>query len=141
VPVVLKRAREKPSRNDGLRVLVDRLWPRGIGKDKARIDLWLKDLAPSHELRRWFHARPSMWRQFRERYLKELRAPEAQPPLQQLYDVLALREKLTLVFDSRDSEHNNAVVLKELLDGKRKPPSSTGPAKAAAIPMRARARR
>jgi uncharacterized protein YeaO (DUF488 family) len=137
----LKRAYEKPSRNDGVRVLVERLWPRGIGKNAARIDLWLKDLAPSHELRRWFHARPSMWRQFRERYLRELRAPVAQQPLQQLYDVLALQEKLTLVFGSRDPEHNSAVVLKELLEGMRKPPSSSGPAKAAAVPMRARARR
>jgi uncharacterized protein YeaO (DUF488 family) len=141
MPVVLKRAYEKPSRNDGVRVLVERLWPRGIGKKEARIDLWLKDLAPSHELRRWFHARPSMWRQFRERYLRELRAPEAQSPLQQLYDLLALEGKFTLVFGSRDTEHNSAVVLKELLEGMRKPPGSSGPGKAAAIPMRARARR
>lgn len=141
MPVRLKRAYEKPTRSDGLRVLVERLWPRGIRKDSARIALWVKDLAPSTELRKWFHARPTMWRQFRQRYLEELRAPAAQQPLQQLYDLLAEGKTFTLIFASRDTEHNSAVVLKELLEGVRKPPSSSGPAGAAAAPMRARARR
>lgn len=138
--IALKRAYEPPRRTDGTRVLVDRLWPRGISKASARIDSWPKELAPSNELRQWFHARPSMWLQFRKRYLLELRSPEAQQPLQELYDLAGKRKKITLVFSSRNTTHNNAVVLKELLEGMRKPPSSSGPEKAAAIPMRARAR-
>jgi uncharacterized protein YeaO (DUF488 family) len=139
--VAVKRAYEEYRRTDGSRVLVERLWPRGLSKVAAHIDSWLKDVAPSTELRQWFHQRPSMWLKFRERYLRELRAPEAQEPLQELYDLAARRRRLTLVFASRDQEHNSAVVLKELLDGMRKPPTSTGPEKAAAAPMRARARR
>ena len=138
---MLKRAYEKPTRSDGLRVLVERLWPRGLSKDAAKIGLWVKALAPSTELRQWFHARPGMWRQFRQRYLEELRATGAQQPLQQLYDLLAAGKVFTLIFASRDTEHNSAVVLKELLEGARKPPSSSGPAKAASAAMRARARR
>jgi uncharacterized protein YeaO (DUF488 family) len=138
--IALKRAYEEASAADGTRVLVERLWPRAVGKDAARIDWWAKELAPSTALRQWFHGRPSMWRIFRNRYLQELRAPEAQAPLQRLYDLAANGAPLTLVFGSRDTEHNSAVVLKELLEGKRKPPSSTGPGKAAAA-MRLRARR
>ena len=139
--VEIKRVYDLPTPQDGVRVLVDRLWPRGLTKQAAALDAWLKDLAPSTGLRQWFHARPSMWRQFRQRYLEELRAPEAHQPLQQLYDLLAKGATLTLVFASRDTEHNSAVVLKELLEGIRKPPSSSGPAKATSVPMRARARR
>jgi uncharacterized protein YeaO (DUF488 family) len=139
--VALKRAYEKPTARDGVRVLVERLWPRGVKKETARIDLWLKDLAPSTELRKWYHARPSMWRRFRQQYLEELREPVASAALEQLYELVGARKTVTLVFASRDTEHNSAVVLKELLDGMRKPPSSSGPEKAAAAPMRARAKR
>ncbi len=139
--VALKRAYDKPAAGDGTRVLVERLWPRGIRKDAAKIDLWLKDLAPSTELRKWFHAHPAMWPQFRDRYLKELHTPEASEALEQLYGLVNRRKPVTLVFGSKDEEHNSAVVLKELLDGMRKPPSSSGPEGAAALPMRARARR
>lgn len=139
--VALKRAYDPPSKADGARVLVERLWPRGIKKDAAKIDAWLKDLAPSTELRKWFHARRSMWRQFRDRYLQELRSEEAAQALQQLYDLVRLRKAVTLIFASKDTEHNSAVVLKELLDGMRKPPSSSGPEKAAALPERARAKK
>jgi uncharacterized protein YeaO (DUF488 family) len=139
--VALKRAYEKPARKDGVRVLVERLWPRGVKKEDARIDHWLKDLAPSTTLRKWFHARPSMWRQFRELYLKELRTASALVALEQLYALADTGKPVTLVFASRDTEHNSAVVLKELLDGMRKPPTSSGPEKAAAAPMRARAKR
>ena len=138
--VTLKRAYEEPGSADGTRVFVDRLWPRGVARTSARIDWWVKELAPSTALRQWFHARPSMWRQFRYRYLEELRAPEAQAPLQKLYGLAATGQPVTLVFSSLDLEHNNAVVLKELLEGMRKPPSSSGPVKNA-VPMRARARR
>lgn len=139
VTVVLKRVYEKPSVSDGLRVLVDRLWPRGVKKET--IDHWLRDLAPSNELRHWFHARPAQWPLFRKRYLKELTEPVASQSLEQLYDLANQRKKLTLLFASRNLEHNNAAVLKDLIDGMRKPPNSTGPAKAAAGAARARASR
>ena len=138
--VVLKRAYLKASAADGARVLVDRLWPRGIKKDGARLDAWLKDLAPSNELRKWFHARPAMWQAFRKRYLEELHEPEASSSLEQLYDLVASRKKVTLVFASKNAEYNNAVVLKELLEGMRKPPHSSGPMAAASARMRRAAR-
>ena len=127
MPVALKRAYEKASRADGTRVLVDRLWPRGVPKRAAAIDAWLKSLAPSHALRRWFHARPRQWPLFRKRYLAELGAPDACGALEELYRLAEDSRQLTLVFAARDPEHNNAVVLKELLEGMRKPPSSSGP--------------
>lgn len=120
--ISLKRAYEKASASDGTRVLVDRLWPRGVSKEDAKIKLWLKDVAPSDELRKWFHARRSMWMQFRERYLKELANPEAAKALEQLSEMSATKKKLTLVFAAKDEEHNNAVVLKQLLEGTKKPP-------------------
>ena len=133
--VVLKRVYDPPSVSDGTRVLVDRLWPRGIKKDA--VQHWLKDLAPSNQLRQWFHQRPAQWPMFRKRYLKELTAPEAALALEQLYELAGTKKKLTLLFASRNLEHNNATVLKDLLDGMRKPPNSTGPAKAAAGAARA----
>lgn len=136
--IALKRAHEKPSLSDGARVLVDRLWPRGVKKEKARIDLWSRELAPSTQLRRWFHARPAQWPLFRKKYLKELNQPEASQALEKLYELSHRRKNVTLVFASRNQEHNNAVVLKELLEGMRKPPNSTGPLKAAAGAARAR---
>ncbi len=136
--VALKRAYEKPSLSDGTRVLVDRLWPRGLSKEKARIDLWLRELAPSKELGRWFHTRPAQWPMFRKKYLRELNNPEAREPLEKLYELADKRKNVTLVFSSRNADHNNAVVLKELLEGMRKPPNSTGPLRAAAGAVRAR---
>lgn len=130
--VALKRAYDKPSLADGTRVLVDRLWPRGIAKEKARIDEWLKDLAPSTELRHWYHARPTMWMEFRKRYLEELRAGQPSAALEKLYQLAASSRRLTLVFASKNAERNNAVVLKELLEGMRKPPHTTGSMPAAA---------
>lgn len=138
--VALKRAFDKPSAADGARVLVDRLWPRGITKSSARLEAWLKDLAPSNELRKWYHARPAMWKEFRKRYLDELREPAASAALEQLYDLLASHHKVTLVFASKNVERNNATVLKELLEGMRKPPHSSGPMPAAAGRVRRSAR-
>ena len=135
--IALKRAYDPPSLSDGMRVLVDRLWPRGLTKDAAKIDEWLRDLAPSDLLRKWYHERPSQWLNFRKRYLDELSKPEAAAALEQLYDLANRRKKLTLVFASRNTERNNATVLKDLLDGMRKPPSSSGPAVAAAGRARA----
>jgi uncharacterized protein YeaO (DUF488 family) len=125
--VAIKRVYEPASRTDGARVLVDRLWPRGLTKAKAALDEWLRDLAPSDELRRWYHARPEHWRDFRKKYLKELAQPEAEAPLLQLYKLVYKRKRLTLLFGSKNETNNNAVVLKELLDGMRKPPTGTGP--------------
>jgi uncharacterized protein YeaO (DUF488 family) len=138
--IKLKRAYEEASRADGARVLVDRLWPRGVKKDEAEIQLWLKDLAPSNELRTWFHARPERWEAFRERYLQELRESPAAEALGNLYDLTHKRKRVTLIFGAKDEEHNNAVVLKQLLEGMKKPPAHLG-AEAAAVPSRGRARR
>lgn len=125
--IAIKRVYEPASRTDGARVLVDRLWPRGLTKEKAAIDGWLRDLAPSDELRRWYHARPDQWTAFRQKYLKELRQPDRERGLQQLYELAHKRKRLTLLFASKNESHNNALVLKELLEGIRKPPTGTGP--------------
>jgi len=135
--VILKRVYEKPSRSDGTRVLVDRLWPRGLTKEAAALDAWLRDVAPSDELRYWFHARPALWLAFRKKYLAELAAPAASKALQRLYELAGNSRQLTLVFASRNQEHNNAVILKQLLEGMRKPPSTSGPKGAAATSARA----
>jgi uncharacterized protein YeaO (DUF488 family) len=139
--VRLKRAYALPSKADGARVLVDRLWPRGVSKQSAMLKAWLRDLAPSDELRKWFHERPTQWPTFRKRYLEELSDPTALRALEELHDIAEGSSTLTLVFASKDELHNNAVVLKELLEGVKKPPSSSGPSKAAAVPQRARGRR
>ena len=141
MPIAVKRVYEKPSSSDGTRVLVDRLWPRGLTKAVAALDAWLKELAPSDELRRWSHEHREAWPLFRKRYLKELSRPEAAEQLQKLYDLARGRKRLTLLYAFKDEEHNNAVVLKELLDGMRKPPSGTGPARASASRVRKMARR
>jgi uncharacterized protein YeaO (DUF488 family) len=112
--VRLKRAYDEPAAADGTRVLVDRLWPRGVKKDTARIDLWAKELAPSTELRKWFGHDPARWTGFRRRYTAELRERESE-----LADLrgLARRGPVTLVYAARDQEHNEAVILRDLLTG------------------------
>jgi uncharacterized protein YeaO (DUF488 family) len=125
--VSVKRIYEEPSKADGTRVLVDRLWPRGISKERAALDAWLRQLAPSDALRQWFHATPNGWLQFRKKYLKELARTEAAPELNELYHLAGKRKRLTLLFASKNVEHNNATVLKDLLDGMKKPPTGTGP--------------
>jgi uncharacterized protein YeaO (DUF488 family) len=109
----IKRVYDPPDPADGVRVLVDRLWPRGLAKAKAQIDLWLKDVAPSDELRHWFNHDPSKWREFRSRYFRELR--------QHGDDLSALkkqagRKRLTLLYAARDEANNNAVALKDFLE-------------------------
>lgn len=140
MPVAIKRAYEKPSLSDGQRVLVDRLWPRGVRKQQARIHHWLKNLAPSDELRKWFHANAN-WPVFKKRYFKELATPEASADLESLYELTKDHNQVTLIYASKDSQHNNAMALKELLEGMKKPPSSSGPAKAAAASGRIAKRR
>jgi uncharacterized protein YeaO (DUF488 family) len=125
--IAVKRIYAKAAPADGTRVLVDRLWPRGVSKHRAAVHAWLRDLAPSDGLRQWFHARPAGWPTFRKRYLKELARPEAAEALNKLYRLAGRRKRLTLLFASKDEQHNNAVVLKDLLEGMRKPPTGTGP--------------
>ena len=123
--VAVKRVYEAASPSDGVRVLVDRLWPRGLTKEDAAVKLWLREIAPSNELRQWFHANAAGWSMFRKRYLKELASAEGSAAVEKLHH-LAEGNPVTLLYASRNEERNNATVLKELLEGMRKPPSSVG---------------
>ncbi len=114
--ILLKRAYEPPSRSDGCRILVERLWPRGLSKQRAKIDLWAKAATPSTALRRWFNHEPAKWTEFKRRYVRELRAhPEGWEPI--LERVRAGR--VTFVFSSREARFNNAVALKAFLERRR----------------------
>jgi len=138
--VRIKRVYDAPSPSDGVRVLVDRLWPRGLTKEAAALDTWLKDVAPSHELRRWYHAHPAQWPKFRERYLAELSTESAHAAFHTLHELARRKPGVALLFASKSQEQNHALVLKQLLDGERKPPKGTGPSGAVAA-GRARAAR
>ena len=105
----LRRAYDPPDAADGLRILVDRLWPRGLSRDPAKIDLWLKEIAPSAELRRWFGHDPKKWPEFQRRYAREL---EANPAMARLRAILAQEQAVTLLFAAKDINRNNAVVLR-----------------------------
>ena len=109
----IKRIYEAAQIEDGKRILVDRLWPRGLTKERAQVGLWLKDIAPSTDLRKWFGHEPAKWNEFRKRYIEELKNNEKQTSI--------LKEQLktgmvTLVYAAKDKEHNEAIVLKELFD-------------------------
>ncbi|HEX6554020.1 MAG TPA: DUF488 domain-containing protein [Ktedonobacteraceae bacterium] len=112
--VALKRAYDEPAASDGTRVLVERLWPRGLSKERAHIDLWLKDVAPSTELRQWFHHDPQKFPEFRRRYEAELKSEGAQEALAKLREI-AKQGQLTLVFAAHNAEYSNARVLHDLL--------------------------
>ncbi|HZQ94762.1 MAG TPA: DUF488 family protein [Candidatus Sulfotelmatobacter sp.] len=139
--VVIKRVNEPPSPHDGARVLVDRLWPRGLTKAGAAIHEWLRDLAPSTELRRWYHLQPSQWELFRRKYLRELAKPEYQKALRRLFELAGSNQRLTLLYASKNETLNNASVLRELLEGARKPPRGTGAGAIHSMRKRAAARR
>jgi len=139
--IATKRVYEPAARADGSRVLVDRLWPRGVSKERAAVDEWLRDLAPSDELRRWYHARPLLWDAFRKKYLIELTQPAAAEALSRLYQLAYGKKRITLLFASKNEVRNNATVLKELLEGARKPPTGTGPAAAHGSGRKAAVRR
>jgi|SRR5579859_5715234 len=124
--VAVKRVYEAASPSDGVRVLVDRLWPRGLTKEDAALKFWLRDLAPSDELRKWFHANPEAWSMFRKRYLKELVSEKASAAVEKLHHLAEGKRQVTLLYASKLVERNNATVLKELLEGMPKPPSSVG---------------
>lgn len=106
----IKRAYEKKETNDGTRLLVDRLWPRGLSSVQAGVDQWLKDLSPSDELRRWFAHKAERWSEFRERYMTELSTPEKRELLERVTR-LAINDDITLLYADRDEEHTNARVL------------------------------
>src|SRR5947199_9531066 len=112
--VALKRAYDEPAASDGTRVLVERLWPRGISRERAHIDLWLKDVAPSTELRKWFNHDPQKFPEFRRRSETELQSEVAQQALTKLHEI-ARQRQLTLVFAAQDANHSNAVILQALL--------------------------
>jgi uncharacterized protein YeaO (DUF488 family) len=115
--IKLKRAYEPASKTDGLRILVERLWPRGISKEKAAIDLWLKAFAPSPELRQWYGHDPAKWPQFRKRYWTEL---QDQGDLLALLRIVTQEKTVTFVYAASDEERNSALVLKEFLERGRK---------------------
>ena len=110
--VKLKRVYEPPAANDGMRILVDRIWPRGVSKKDAALDLWMKEIAPSTELRKWFAHDPARWNEFRLRYAREVKQNHAL--LDQLRS-FAQNEKITLLYAAHDAAHNNAVALKTLI--------------------------
>ena len=108
----LKRVYEEISNDDGYRVLVERLWPRGISKEQAHIDLWMRDVAPSSELRKWFNHEDNKWEEFQRRYKEEL---SLNTHFEELKKIVTSHENVTLVFSSKNMEHNNAVVLINML--------------------------
>jgi uncharacterized protein YeaO (DUF488 family) len=113
--IKIKRIYEKAEKSDGFRILVDRLWPRGIKKEAAHIDLWLKEIAPSDSLRKWFNHDPKKWPAFQKRYAEELKEEEKK----ELLDVIRKEKKkhsVTLLYGAKETEHNNAVALKNFLD-------------------------
>jgi uncharacterized protein YeaO (DUF488 family) len=114
--IKLKRAYESPSPDDGFRVLVERLWPRGVTKEKAQLDLWLKDVAPSAELRKWYSHDVAKWSEFQMRYRAEL---EKNEELVKLLQERSVAGNVTLVYAARDEEHNSASVLKKFLDSRK----------------------
>jgi uncharacterized protein YeaO (DUF488 family) len=110
----LKRAYEPAEKSDGYRVLVERLWPRGLSKGRAKVDLWLKDAGSSNELRKWFGHDPANWTEYYWKYFDELKARPG--VIEQLREILRTHDVVTFLFAARDEEHNNAVALKEFLE-------------------------
>lgn len=108
----IKRIYEDYSSDDGYRVLVDRLWPRGVSKQKARLDLWLKEAGPSDELRKWFNHDPTKYPEFEKRYFKEL---DANPAVNQLKDIIKNHSNVTLLYSAHDEQHNQAAALQKYL--------------------------
>lgn len=111
--ITIKRIYDKPEKKDGFRILADRLWPRGLSKEKAKIDLWLKEIAPSNELRKWFSHDPKKWNDFKKKYKSELRD---KPELEKIKQIEKEEKTLTLLYSAKDEKHNNAIVLKEELN-------------------------
>jgi uncharacterized protein YeaO (DUF488 family) len=115
--VKIKRIYDSPEKADGFRVLVDRLWPRGVSKERAHLDLWFKEIAPSDALRKWFHHDSGRWKEFVAKYREELR--QKQDLVQQIKELQRDHRNLTLLYSAHDSVHNQAVVLRQILKGGR----------------------
>lgn len=117
MPVNLKRIYDEADQTDGVRVLVDRVWPRGMSKEDAQLNHWLKEIGPSNDLRKWFGHDPDKYEEFKQKYKQELEEGDQQEALQKLKDLTKEHDKnLTLLFSAKDKEHNQARVLKEILD-------------------------
>jgi uncharacterized protein YeaO (DUF488 family) len=116
----VKRIYEPAEEKDGFRILVDRLWPRGVSKERAKVDLWLKDIAPSDELRKWFHHEQADWQEFQSRYEKELQAKKEL--LSKIKDLESEKQIVTLLYSARDELHNQAIVLNKILEGAKSKP-------------------
>lgn len=114
--IQLKRVYAPVEASDGYRVLVDRLWPRGMSKEKEHLDLWLKEVGPSKELRQWFHHEPDKFTEFRQKYLDELQLGNTREAFQELVAIIKNHSKVTLIYSAKDEKYNNAVVLKEALE-------------------------
>lgn len=115
MPIHVKRAYDTPTKRDGTRYLVDRIWPRGVKKDEIAIEAWLKELGPSNELRKWFAHDPARWAEFKKRYFKEL---DGKKDLWEPVRSEARKHTVTLVYSAKDEEHNQAVALREFLESK-----------------------
>ena len=113
--IKIKRIYDPPTEDDGFRILVDRLWPRGLTKEKAKVDLWLKEIAPSDKLRKWFSHDPKKYEEFKRRYAKEL---EDKSEILKRIKSESKKGTITILFSAKDTEHNNATVLKELLSAR-----------------------
>ncbi|MDE1842628.1 MAG: DUF488 domain-containing protein [Thaumarchaeota archaeon] len=111
--IKIKRIYEKYSPDDGFRILIDRLWPRGVSKDVAHVDLWFKEIAPTDHLRKWFSHDPKKWEAFKKKYIQELK--ENKSALDKIKDLKKEHKIITLIFSAKDEQHNNAVVLSEFL--------------------------
>ena len=115
--IKIKRAYDKPSKEDGYRILVDGLWPRGISKDDAKIDLWLKEISPSSELREWFSHDPKKWEGFKSKYRDELK--EKAEFVKEIKRIEKEKKTITLLYSTKDEQHNNVVVLSEILKNRK----------------------
>lgn len=111
--IKVKRIYEEPTSDDGYRILVDRLWPRGLSKEKAKVDLWLKEISPSNELRKWYNHEPEKWKDFKKRYKDELK--DRKEALDKLKQLIIENKKVTLLYSAKNEDKNNAVALKEFL--------------------------
>ena len=111
--IKIKRAYESSSKDDGFRILVDRIWPRGVSKERANLDTWMKEIAPSDNLRKWFSHDPEKWKEFENKYKKELK--DKNELINEIKEIEKVKGKVTLIYSAKDKEHNNAVVLEHIL--------------------------
>ncbi|RKQ31513.1 DUF488 domain-containing protein [Oceanobacillus halophilus] len=116
MPVKIKRIYEDVDKNDGVRILVDRIWPRGMSKEKANIDYWLKQIAPTTDLRKWFNHDPEKFDEFKEKYIQELESGKQKEELIKLKDIVKANQTITLLYAAKDKKHNQAIILQEIIE-------------------------